>query len=126
MLRHSDGQMHPIGFWSTKLHAAELDYSETQGEALGIVWAFQLLRPCLQGYYFDVESDHSACQALFRQVSPNRRLMKWRLQLSDFTFKVRYKPGSENTAADAMSRLETDGGDNNAWDLDLPTLLVDF
>jgi hypothetical protein len=118
--------MHPIGFWSRKLHAAELNNSATEREALDIVWHLQLLRPYLQGHSFDVESDHRACQALFRQVSPNRRLMKWRLQLSNFTFKVRYKPGSENTAADPMSRLETEGVDNNSWDLDLPTLLVDF
>jgi RNase H-like domain found in reverse transcriptase/Reverse transcriptase (RNA-dependent DNA polymerase) len=88
MQRQIDGQMHQIGFWSRKLHAAGLDYSATEREALAIVWAIQLLRPYLQGYYFDVESDHSACQALLRQVSPNRRLMKWRLQVSDCRFKV--------------------------------------
>jgi RNase H-like domain found in reverse transcriptase len=86
MQRQVDGQMHPSGFWSRKLYAAELDYNATERKALANVWTIQLLRPYLQGHSFDVESDHSACQGLIRQMSPNKRLMKWRLQLSDFTF----------------------------------------
>jgi Integrase zinc binding domain len=50
--------------------------------------------------------------------------MKWRLGLSDFVFSVRYLPGKDNAAADAMSRLETHGIDPDPWDQDIPKLLV--
>jgi hypothetical protein len=34
-----------------------------------------------------------------------RRLARWRLQLAEFIFKVKYHPGAAHYAADAMSRL---------------------
>jgi hypothetical protein len=33
------------------------------------------------------------------------RLERWRLRLSEFTFKVEYHPGAAHHAADALSRL---------------------
>jgi hypothetical protein len=104
---------------------AEIRYSATERESLAIVWALTLLRPYLIGFSFTVEPDHSACQALFRQVMPNKRLMKWRLTFADFVFHVRYRPGKYNAAADGMSRLETDGMEDADWEDDTPTLLVD-
>jgi hypothetical protein len=82
------------------------------------------LRPYLLSQPFLVESDRAACQALFRQVLPNKRPMKWRLGLSDFDFSVRYRPGKENAATDAVSRMETLDIDSDQLDQDIPTLLV--
>jgi Integrase zinc binding domain len=41
-------------------------------------------------------------------------------------FHVRYRPSKENAAADAISRLETDGMEDADRDDDTPTLLVDL
>jgi hypothetical protein len=50
--------------------------------------------------------------------------MKWLLGLSDFEFSVRYRLGKDNTAVDAVSRMETLDIDSDQWDQDIPTLLV--
>jgi hypothetical protein len=50
--------------------------------------------------------------------------MKWLLGLSDFEFSVRYRLGKDNTAADALSRMETLDIDSDQRDQDIPTLLV--
>lgn len=116
----------PCRFLVQEIVPAEINYATTEREALAIVWAVRLLRPYLMGYPCKVNSDHKACEALFRQVSSNRRLTKWRLLLSDYKFDVEHRPGSSHAAADASSRLATDGGDQIKMDLEIPTLLVDF
>jgi hypothetical protein len=64
--------------------------------------------------------------ALFLNETPNRLLTKWRLALSDYVFDVRYRPGTQNTMADVMSRLESEGCLNDGRDMDIPTLLVEL
>lgn len=115
-----------IGYWSRQLIDAEKHYSATKREALAITWGTLQLRLYLQSHPFVVESDQSACQILFRQVSSNRLLTKRRFMLSDFVFDVRHRSEKDNLAADAMSRQETEGADASAWDLDIPTLLVEL
>lgn len=45
---------------------------------------------------------------------------------SDFTFDVNHRPCKDNLAVDAMSRLETEGADSSAWDMDIPTQLAEL
>jgi hypothetical protein len=81
--RRTEGGFKPIGFWNRKLEKAELNYSTTEREALAIAWSANLLGPHILGHPFVVESDHAACQALFRQVSPNKRheMASWAFRL---------------------------------------------
>jgi transposase InsO family protein len=123
--KQDDDELHPIGYWSRQLSSAERNYSATEREALAIVWAVKLLRPYLEAAEFVVLTDHRACVALFQHRSPNLRIEKWRVQLAEFRFTVRYRPGSDNASADTLSRLVTEGHDESEFDDDLPTLLVD-
>lgn len=121
-----DGIRHPIGFWSRSLNPAEKNYSAGEREALAIIFAVQTLHPYLWGRHFKVYTDHQALRWVFNLDDPTGRLSRWALRLQDFDFEVRYKKGSDNAVADAVSRLPTYGRCDFEVDVDLPVYIVDY
>ena len=120
-----DGERHPVGYWSRSLNVHERNFSVSEKECLAVVWALSTLRPYLMGTHFVVHTDHSALRWLMEISEPSGRLMRWRLRLSEFDFDVRYKKGTLNTQADALSRLGTSGEAEPADTLDIPCFLVE-
>ena len=53
-------QLHPVGYWSRGLPAAEQNYSTTERECLGVVWAVLKLKHFLDGQRFLIRPDHQA------------------------------------------------------------------
>jgi RNase H-like domain found in reverse transcriptase len=105
-----DGQK-PLGYYSRKLSDAEINYSATEREGLAVVWATKILRHQLVGTDFVIRTDHSSLRWLLTGASgdENYRITRWRLRLSDLNFRIEHRSGASNKAADALSRLETDG-----------------
>ncbi len=120
---HEDGERKPIGFWSRSLVPAEKNYSPTERECLGVVWALKTLRPYLMYEEFIVHTDHSSLQWLLTIQEPSGRLMRWRLVLAEFNFQIKYKLGRLNTQADALSRLQT-RAETIRHDDDIPAFLM--
>ena len=54
------------------------------------------------------------------------RLARWRLRLSEFTFKVEYSPGATHHAADVLSRLTSKGVPASPVEVDIPVDLVNL
>jgi RNase H-like domain found in reverse transcriptase len=69
------------------------------------VWAVTHLRPYLEGIEFTVRTEHHALRRVMNLSDAQGRLARWRLRLSEFTFKVEYHPGAAHHTADALSRL---------------------
>jgi RNase H-like domain found in reverse transcriptase len=122
--RGKDGHLHPLGYWSRSLNQAELNYSETEKEALAVVWAIKRLRPYLEAARFTVRTDHSALTWLFSVDGENRRLSRWRLCLAEYNFVVKYRPGIQNQPADGISRLCTSGHDQLDIADEIPCIVV--
>ncbi len=99
-----DGLEHPVAFASRTLTRAERRYPPIDQECLAIYWAIQHFRPYLYGNQFMVETDHKPHEALMRSTNPNPRLEKWRSNLQQYNFEVRYKKGILNKNADSLSR----------------------
>ena len=99
----SDG-IHPIAYASRSLKEAELRYSATDREALGIFWAVNQFQEYLAGRHFTVYTDHKPLVVLMTQYHTNRRLTIISMRLAHLTFTIRYRPGSENVNADILSR----------------------
>ena len=122
---YPDGNRKPLGYWSRSMNNHEVNYGTPEKECLAVVWALQTLRPYLQGTSFVVHSDHSALRWLMEIVEPSGRLMRWRLRLSEFDFRIEYKKGTLNAQADALSRLRTLGETTVPIDDDIPSFFLE-
>lgn len=62
-------------------------------------------RPYLYGKYLDILTDHRPLVHLFKMLDPASRLLKFRLKLENYDFKIIHVRGMENATADALSRI---------------------
>ena len=100
------GQEHPIVFLSRSLTDAEKNYTITELECLAIVWSVKKLHVYLDGSKFNLITDHSALQWLFSFTGPNKRLIRWAMELQPYreNMTIKYRPGRVHTNADPLSR----------------------
>jgi len=98
------GREHVISYASRSLSDREKKYSATEKEALAVVFATDHFRAYLLGRKFTVVTDHHALQWL-HSVNPKGRLGRWVMDLQEYSFDVRHRPGNANGNADALSRL---------------------
>ena len=73
-------------------------------EGLAVVWALTIYRPYILGNKVIIRSDHMPLKYIFTTSVASGRLQRWALAISDYDYEVEYKPGKENTNADALSR----------------------
>ncbi|CAD7087766.1 unnamed protein product [Hermetia illucens] len=94
----------PVLFLSRTLNKAERNYSTTEKECLAIVWATKQCRPYLYGKKFIVRIDHQPLTWLSNVKDPGSKLVRWRLKLEEYSYKIEYKKGKDNTVANELSR----------------------
>lgn len=93
----------PIAFASRTLNDVETRYATIEKEALAIVWAINKFKPYLYGAKFTLLTDHKPLTFL-KNSSKNDKILRWALDLKNYTFDVLYKEGKTNVVADALSR----------------------
>nr|GEZ51902.1 hypothetical protein [Tanacetum cinerariifolium] len=76
------------------------------GAVLGQLYAFEKFRPYLVLSKSIVYTDHSALKYLLSKQDAKSRLIRWVFLLQEFDIIIRDKKGTENLAADHLSRLE--------------------
>lgn len=103
--RDDDGVEHPIAFYSQKLNAAQRNYNTTELECLAAVLSVKKFRGYVEGHPFTIITDHSSLKWLMSQRDLSGRLARWSLKLQAFDFNIEFRKGSENTLADALSRV---------------------
>ncbi|GKD50401.1 reverse transcriptase domain-containing protein [Tanacetum coccineum] len=85
---------------------AQIHYATTEKEMLAVVYAFEKFRPYLVLSKSIVYTDHSALKYLMNKQDAKLRFLRWVLLLQEFDITIHDKKGSENLAADHLSRLE--------------------
>ena len=83
----------------------ERRYSQTEKEALALVWACERFNIYVYGRKFELETDHKPLECIFGRLSkPSARIERWVLRLQGYDYRVVYRPGKANIA-DSLSRL---------------------
>ncbi|KAJ8346728.1 hypothetical protein SKAU_G00281290 [Synaphobranchus kaupii] len=105
-----DKEEHIVAYASHALIGVEQRYSQTEREALAIIWACEHFHLYLYGSHFTVITDHKPLELNFNspKSTPPARLERWRLRLQPYSFTVKYKAGKDNPA-DYMSRHPVQG-----------------
>ena len=114
-----EGVWRPVAFYSKQLQGAQHNYSATELEGLAVFKAVHYFAHYLFGCRFDVITDHKALISFLHSRVLNRRLHGWLLQLLQFDFAIKYRPGLENGDADALSRQAWDTRSGDPWQMEL-------
>nr|GEU74112.1 hypothetical protein [Tanacetum cinerariifolium] len=96
----------PIHYASKTMTEAQIHYTTTEKEMLAVVYAFEKFRQYLVLSKSIVYTDHSALKYLLSKQDAKPRLLWWVLLLHQFDIIICDKKGTENLAADDLSRLE--------------------
>ncbi|KAM5346020.1 hypothetical protein ACJ41O_001493 [Fusarium nematophilum] len=104
--RDDEGKLHPIAFYSHKLHGAELNYPIYDKEFLAIVNAFKEFRHYLIGspHRIMVFTDHKNIVHFAKTQELSGRQLRYAEYLSEFDYVIIHVKGTENGRADAISR----------------------
>lgn len=96
---------HPVHYASRTLLKSEKNYTITELEALGVVWAVKYFRQYLAGKHFTIVTDHAALKWLMTTDHSSQRLTRWRLCLQEYDFDIIYRAGKSIGTVDGLSRL---------------------
>ncbi|GJW56364.1 gypsy/ty3 retroelement polyprotein [Tanacetum coccineum] len=98
---------HPIAYMCKTLSLKHQSMSTYVKEFLAFLMALEKWRGYLLDRNFIIRTDHFSLKYLLDQKITTPTQMKWLLKLMGFDYEVVYKKGSENGAADALSRVQT-------------------
>ncbi len=120
-------KLYPCAFFSRKLNPTEQNYDVGNRELLAMKAAFEEWRHWLEGasHSFTVLTDHRNLEYLKSAKRLNHRQARWSLFFTRFDFRITYRPGSQNTKADALSRLhESDSQTPDQEPILPPTIIL--
>ena len=98
-----DGE-HVVAYSSRSIKGREANYSATELECLGVLHAVEAFRPYLEGYHFELITDHASLQWLHKLKNPSGRLARWATALQQYDFHITHRKGKLMEAPDALSR----------------------
>lgn len=98
----------PVAFFSRTLSKTERLHPAVEREACAIIEAIRKWRQILIGRHFKIITDQQAVSFMFKRDHGSRikndKIMRWRLELTDYQYDIQYRPGKDNLSADALSR----------------------
>ena len=106
-----DKKLHPIGYYSKTLNSAEQNYAITEKELLGLILALEHWRHHLARYHVQGEpgviilTDHLPLVNLATLPASPRRA-RWSERLTPYHYVIKWKKGTSNKKADALSRKD--------------------
>jgi transposase InsO family protein len=107
----------PVAFFSRTLSEHEKGWSSYEKEAAAVVESVKKWRHLLSLRKFEIITDQRAVSFIFDNQrcgkTKNDKILRWRLELSEFSYSIKYRKGEDNLSSDAISRLCALGMDRN-------------
>ena len=102
----SNVNWHPVAYFSRKIIPAETQYETHDSELLTIFKAFKTWRHYLEGckHKVLVFTDHNNLCCFMDMKCLSSRQVRWAQELSQYHFRINYRQGKANGAADTLSR----------------------
>lgn len=100
---HHDGP-HPVAYFSKLCTFEQSKYHSYELETMALVFALRYFRIYLLGAHFTVFTDCSAVRASATKKDLIPRIARWWLEIQDFTFDIKYRPGYKMKHVDCLSR----------------------
>ena len=105
LMQNQDGAWVPICYASRNLTECERKYSQTEKEALALVWACERYHAYIYGMRFDLVSDHKSLKVIYGPRSkPSACIKRWVIRLQPYDFRAVYAPG-QSSVSDPLSCL---------------------
>lgn len=101
-------QQHPVAFLSQALGPRHRALSTYEKECLAILMAVDRWRPYLLLSEFTIRTDHQSLTCLDEQKLTTPWQHKALTKLLGLQYRIEYRQGANNLAADALSRQPTD------------------
>lgn len=92
-----------VALASKRLSEQAQKWSTIEQEAYGIYYGVHKFSYYLRGKPFILQTDHNNLRWI--EASEVPKIVRWRIYLQSFVFKIEHIPGSKNSLADALSRL---------------------
>ena len=96
---------HPIAFYSKAISVRALGRSTYEKELMAIVHSVLHWRNYLLGRKFQIRTDHRSLKYLLEQRITTMDQQRWIVKLMGYDYEILYRPGIDNKAADALSRV---------------------
>jgi len=89
LIQEQQGRKRVISYASKSLSDVEKRYSQTEKEALAVVWACERFRVYLYGIEIELYTDHKPLETIYSSRSkPCARIERWILRLQLYEFQV--------------------------------------
>ena len=107
LYQYQDNQRRVIAYASRSLSPSERNYPTHKLEFLALKWAItDKFHEYLYGAEFQVFTDNNPLTYILTTAKLDATGHRWVAALSNYTFSISYKPGRNNTDADALSRIQ--------------------
>ena len=105
-----EGIERPVHFASRTLSETERKYSQTEKEALALIFALKHFHEYVWGVKITLVTDHKPLLGIFSPTKPisaqaSGRIQRWALILQAYNFDLLHRSGTLLCSADALSRL---------------------
>ncbi|CCE34913.1 uncharacterized protein CPUR_08852 [Claviceps purpurea 20.1] len=103
-----DNLLRPVGFFSRKLTAAEINYQIHDKELLSIISTIKHFRGELRSCRktFTILSDHRNLQYFMTTRMLSERQIRWAEELSYYNFTIKFRAGKDSEKPDFLSRRD--------------------
>ena len=98
----------PVAFMSRTLQGSEIHYPSVEKEATAIIEAVRKWSHLLARQHFQLITDQRSVAFILdnrkRTKIKNSKIQEWRVELSSYSYTIRYRPGKDNVAPDSFTR----------------------